>query len=66
MCMSPSQEENHKQNQLKIYNMSDIHKFIRVDGDHMSFLSKENNQFVMKALNDILIMAGPRVKKLSN
>jgi hypothetical protein len=66
MCMSPSQEENHKQNQLKIYNMSDIHEFIRVDGDHMSFFSKEKNQLVMKALNDILIMAGPRVKKLSN
>ena len=41
MCMNPSQEKNHQLKQIEIYNMSNKHRLIRVEGDHNSFFTKE-------------------------
>jgi hypothetical protein len=34
MCMTPQQEEDHKKGQIEMYNMSNFHKLIQVNGDH--------------------------------
>lgn len=66
MCMTTQQEENHKKGQMKMYNMSNIHKLIQVDGDHMSFFTKEKNSIVIDALNSILYMSQKRASAISN
>ena len=63
--MNKSQESAHKRIQLEMYNMSQIHKLIRVDGDHMSFFEQAKNSIVMDALNSMLLMSQPRLKDLS-
>lgn len=65
MCMSKSQEAAHESRQLEMYNMSQIHKLIRIDGSHNSFFEQAKNPLVMDALNSMLQMSQPRVKKLS-
>ena len=65
MCMNKSQESAHKIEQLEMYNMTKIHKLIRVDGDHMSFFEPAKNSIVMDALNSMLLMVQPRLKVLS-
>lgn len=65
MCMTPSEESAHKKGQLKIYSMSQIHRLIAVNGDHMSFFDKDKNSIVMDALNSILTMAKARLENLS-
>src|SRR5262249_43885604 len=60
MCMTPKQEENHKQGQIQMYNMSDVHKLIQVNGDHMSFFTKEKNPIVIDALNSIFTLLNNR------
>ncbi len=60
MCMTLQQEENHKKGQIEMYNMSDVHKLIQVDGDHMSFFTKEKNPIVIDALNSIFTMINNR------
>ncbi|HSW94103.1 MAG TPA: alpha/beta hydrolase [Gammaproteobacteria bacterium] len=62
MCMTAKQEENHKAHQVEMFNMTSVHQLIQVNGDHMSFFTKEQNPVVMNALNEILIMAQPRLK----
>lgn len=58
--MTLQQEENHKKGQIEMYNMSDVHKLIQVDGDHMSFFTKEKNPIVIDALNSIFTMINNR------
>lgn len=60
MCMTPSQEEEHKKREIAIYNMSDLHELIRVNEEHMSFFSKENYPTVIKAFNSILELTASR------
>jgi pimeloyl-ACP methyl ester carboxylesterase len=56
-CMSREQEATHAQGQLAIYNMSNNHQLIRVDGMHASFFDKEKTPTVVKALNTLLEMS---------
>lgn len=63
MCMTPIQEAEHEKEQIKIYNMSQIHQLIRVDGDHMSFFDPDKNQIVTNTLFSILEMSQPRLKQ---
>ena len=65
MCMTPQQEEGHKKGQIEMYNMSNVHKLIQVNGDHMSFFTKDKNPIVIDALNSILTMANERIKNYS-
>ena len=65
MCMNKSQESAHQKGQLEMYNMSQIHKLIRVEGDHMSFFEPAKNSMVMDALNSMLLMSQLRLKDLS-
>ncbi len=64
ICMTPDQEERHKNEQVKIYNLSNVHKLIRVDGDHMSFFDPDKNKIVMDALSSMLEMSKERLKTL--
>jgi pimeloyl-ACP methyl ester carboxylesterase len=57
MCMTAAQELAHKNKQIEMYNMSNVHKLIIVDGDHMSFFDADKNAIMMHALNTILLMA---------
>ena len=65
MCMNKPQESAHERGQLKMYNMTHIHRLIHVDGDHMSFFEPAKNSIVMDALNSMLLMSQPRLKDLS-
>lgn len=57
MCMTEQQEKNHKQGQIEMYKMSNVHKLIQIDGDHMSFFTENKNPIVIEALNSILAMS---------
>jgi pimeloyl-ACP methyl ester carboxylesterase len=57
MCMTVDQEETHYKHQLDLYNMSQNHKLIRVEGDHMSFFTKEKLPIVTDALTNMLDMS---------
>ena len=43
MCMTAKEEQQHLQEQLVIYNMSNIHRLIQVNGDHNSFFTPNQN-----------------------
>ena len=64
-CMTKQEEHNHVLEEKKIYNMSNIHKFIRVDGLHDSFFSSEKHKQVLKALHSIYKMSQARFKRLT-
>lgn len=65
MCMTATQEAAHKEHQIELYNMSNVHKLMQIEGDHMSFFSADKHPAVIEALESILRMAQPRIKKLS-
>ncbi|MCP4473078.1 MAG: alpha/beta fold hydrolase [Gammaproteobacteria bacterium] len=64
-CMTAKQEHNHFLEQKKIYNMSDYHKIIRVNGEHNSFFTHEKHSQMVKAFDEIMTMAKPRAKLLA-
>lgn len=66
MCMSTTQEAEHVQQQINIYEMSNLHKIIMVDGDHMSFFNQDKQPIVLDSLNLILRMSKLRVNHLSH
>ncbi len=55
MCMTPVQEGSTKSIN-EMYNMSNVHKLIRIDGDHMSFFTPDKIPIVVNALKSILMM----------
>lgn len=57
MCMTKQQEKDYKNRQVNIYNMSDTHRLIEINGDHMSFFTKDKLPTVISALDSILTMS---------
>jgi pimeloyl-ACP methyl ester carboxylesterase len=60
MCMTPAQEATHLKGQMDMYNMSRVHRLIRMDGGHLSFFTRDQNPIVMQALYSILDMTKSR------
>ena len=54
MCMSPDQEKNYQENQLRMAKISKNYQIIRIEGDHSVFFTKNGSKRVIKALNSML------------
>ncbi len=55
-CMTKQQEEDHLSQQINIFNMSDNHLLIQVNGGHNSFFENAKRLQVIKALNKVIEM----------
>lgn len=54
MCMTSKQEQAHFKKQQEIYNMSENHELIKIEGDHQSFFTSEKISKVISAIHKLV------------
>lgn len=66
LCMDEKRMQNHFEQQKAVYNMSNIHRLVKVEGEHMSFFDPDKQSIVLHELNLILEMSFQRAVMLSH
>lgn len=65
LCMDEKRLEAHFKQEIAIYNMSNNHRLVRVEGEHMSFFDPDKLQLVLHELNLIIEMSRQRILMLN-